>query len=352
MHKIIFILLSLFTTSSFAAELVDLYQSQQAVANQEDQETQRVAPEILQQVLLKVVGDREVLNAANISPILSQVDALIEQSQYRRLNKITDDLTQEDQLALLLKFSEPGVNKALSDIGLPIWSKSRPDVMVWLVVDDGKTRRILSADDATSPVVTALNDVTARRGLPILLPILDLQDQNQITATDLWAGFSEPIKKASERYAANIILTGRITMATADQVSIRWQSLINNESEQWQSKGNVNTAVQSGIEEFTDKLARRFTQVIASGAEQSLALKISQVVRYTDYSRTMNYLTNLQYVSDVQLVQFEGEKLQVKISFKGERSVFIQTLALDHILQEESSDGANTSDVMLYRLLP
>ncbi|KKN28076.1 hypothetical protein LCGC14_0857900, partial [marine sediment metagenome] len=71
MHKIIFILLSLFATNSFAAELADLYQSQAVVANQDDQERQRVSPDILRQVLLKVVGDSAALNAANLTPILA-----------------------------------------------------------------------------------------------------------------------------------------------------------------------------------------------------------------------------------------------------------------------------------------
>lgn len=351
MHKIILLLLTLFTTNSFATELVDLYQSQHAVANQEEQERERVAPDILRQVLLKVVGDRAALNAADLTPILAQVNTLIQQSQYRRLNTIADDLTAPDQLALLLKFNESSVNKTLTKMHLPIWSKSRPDVMVWLAIDNGNSRRLLSADDSDTTYTSALNQAAIQRGLPILLPIMDLQDQTGIDVADVWAGFAEPVQQASQRYAANIILMGSVTTIADGAVSISWQLLINGENEQWQSKGDVNTAIKAGVDELTDRLARRFTQVVTSdSAQNTVAITISNVRDYADYSRVMDYLAKLQYVSDVQLVSFEEDKLVANVLIEGDKAVFNQTLAIENVIQLENSD--TPSDVMQFRLLP
>lgn len=351
MHKIILLLLSLFTTNSFATELVDLYQSQRPVANQEEQERERVAPEILRQVLLKVVGDRVALNAADLTPILSQVNTLIQQSQYRRLNVITDDLTEPDKLALLLKFNESSVNQVLTNMRLPIWSKSRPDVMVWLAIDNGNSRRILSADDTDTAYTTALNQAATQRGLPILLPIMDLQDQTQIDVADVWAGFADPVQQASQRYAAKIILMGSVSTNANDALHVRWQSLINGESEQWQSKGDINTALQSGIETLTDSLARRFTQVVSNDSQQgALEMVISNVRDYADYSRVIDYLTKLQYVSGIQIAAFEQDKLTVNVLIKGDKAVFNRTLAIEQVMQQESSN--NASDVSQFRLLP
>lgn len=350
MHKIILIVLSLFATSSFAAELADLYQSQLTVANQDEQERQRVSPDILRQVLLKVVGDRTVLDAADLTPILSGVGSLIQQTQYRRLTEMAGDLTQPEQLALLLTFNESGVNQALTNNGLPIWSKSRPDVMVWLAIDDGQTRRILAADDDNTTYTKTLEQTAARRGLPILLPIMDLQDQNQISVDELWAGISAPIEQASQRYGAKIILLARVTVLTNDVVQIGWQSIINGASEQWQSKGEISATLQSGIDEFTDRLARNFTQVVTSQERETSAIEINNVRDYADYSRTMAYLANLQYVSDLQMVALEDDKLIVTMQIKGDKAIFTRTLAIEHVIQQEASDDA--SDVMRYRLLP
>ncbi|MFT7414029.1 MAG: hypothetical protein ACI9FO_000684 [Methylophagaceae bacterium] len=350
MHKIILIVLSLFATSSFATELADIYQSQLAVANQGELERQRVSPDILHQVLLKVVGDRSVLDAADLTPILSGVGSLIQQSQYTRLTEITDDLTQPDQLALVLTFNESAVNQALANSGLPIWSKSRPDVIVWLTIDNGQTPRILAADDDDTLYTKTLEQAAAERGLPILLPIMDLQDQNQLSIADLWAGIPTPIEQASQRYGAKIILLARVTVLANDVVKIDWQSIINGTIEQWQSNGKITSTLQAGIDEFTDSLARDLTQVVTSQDQQISMLEINSVRDYADYSRTMAYLSNLQYVSDLQMVALEDDKLAVTIQIRGDKSVFMRTLAIERVIQQESGDVA--SDVMRYRLLP
>jgi hypothetical protein len=350
MHKIILIVLSLFATSSFATELADLYQSQLAVANQQEQERQRVSPEILRQVLLKVVGDRTVLNAADLTPILSGVGALIQQTQYVRLTEMADESTAPEQLALLLSFNESAVNQVLTNNGLPIWSKSRPDVMVWLAIDNGQTRRIVAADDEDTIYTKTLEQSATRRGLHILLPIMDLQDQSQISADDLLSGLSGPIEQASQRYGAKIILLARVTVLTNDIVQIGWESIINGATEQWQSKGEIRTSLQAGIDEFTDRLARNFTQVITSQNHELSALEINNVRNYADYSRTMAYLANLQYVSDLQMVTLEDDKLAVTMQINGDKSVFTRTLAIEHVIEQESDDGV--ADVMRYRLLP
>tara|TARA_R110002167_G_scaffold21143_8_gene76984 strand:- start:3212 stop:4264 length:1053 start_codon:yes stop_codon:yes gene_type:complete len=350
MHKIILIVLSLFATSSFAGELADLYQSQLAVANQQAQERERVSPDILRQVLLKVVGDRVVLDAADLTPMLTGVGSLIEQTQYRRLNEMADDLTQPDQLALVLKFNESAVNQALINNGLPIWSKSRPDVMVWLAIDNGQTRRILATDDEETRYTKTLEQAATRRGLPILLPIMDLQEQNQISVDELWAGISGSIEQASQRYGAKIILLARVTVLANDEVQIDWESSINGAIKQWQSKGLVTTSLQAGVDEFTDSLSRDFTQVVTSNAHETSTLEINNVRDYADYSRTMAYLSNLQYVSDLQMVSLEDNKLAVTMQINGDKSVFTRTLAIEHVIDEENDNVDST--VMHYRLLP
>tara|TARA_R110002050_G_scaffold71891_3_gene154650 strand:+ start:33839 stop:34897 length:1059 start_codon:yes stop_codon:yes gene_type:complete len=352
MHKIIFIVLSLFATSSFATELVDIYQSQLAVANQESLERERVSPDILRQVLLKVVGDRSVLDAANLTPILSDVGSLVQQSQYLRLSETVDDLMQPDQLALSLSFNEAAVNQTLTNNGLPIWSKSRPDVMIWVAIDDGLARRILTADDDASHYTYSLERAAARRGLPIVLPIMDLQDQSQISPDVLWTGVAGPVEQASQRYGVKIILLARITILTNDMVHIDWQSMGNGATEQWQSEGEVSPTLATGIDEFTDRLARGLTQVVTSQDQSPISsLEINSVRDYADYSRTMTYLASLQYVSDLQMVTLEDDKLVVTMQIKGDKAVLTRTLAIDHVIEQESAAGT-VDDVMHYRLLP
>lgn len=367
MHKIIFIVLSLFATSSFATEFVDLYQSQSVVTDQQTQEQQRVSPDILRHVLLKVVGDRVALAAANLTPILSNVNSFIQRTEYRRLLETADNSTQSDKLALVLTFNESAVNEALTNNGLPIWSKSRPDVLVWLAIKDGQTSRILAAQDDETLYNKTLEQAAAQRGLPILLPIMDLQDQSQLNVDDVWTGLAPSIEQASLRYGAKIILRVRVTVLANEMVQIDWQSIINGATEQWQSKGEIKSTLQAGIDEFTDRLSRDFTQVVTSQDQHATtALEISNVRDYADYSRTMSYLRSLQYVSDLQMVSLENEKLVITLQIKGDKSVLLRTLAIEHFIEQDSinslkqdnnsdieqNNNDGSIDVMHYRLMP
>ena len=351
MHRLFIVLISLITTQSFAAEVANLYQSPVPVVSQSEQERQQLAPQALQQVILKVVGDRSALDVTDLSPVINQANKLVQQFQYERINEISDDATQPDRLALVLKFNEKSLNNSLTDLGLPIWSKSRPDVLVWIALDDGQQRSVLGVESTDYNIPASLELAAKKRGLPVFMPVMDLQDQAQVKFADVWGDFSDNIETASQRYAPAVILIARVSMENENSSQIHWHALINGQSENWQSRGDIQTALNAGIEELTDRLARRFTQVVSINQyEKQLALQITNVKDYADFSRVMQYLSKLQYVSKVELESLAGEQVDVDISLKGDVAVFNQTLKIDHVLFE--STGGNEANILRYRLMP
>ena len=175
MYRLFFVLISLLVGQSFAADVSNLYQSQTPVSSQSDKERIGLAPDVLKQVILKVVGDRSELDTVDLSPILAQTEQLIQQYQYHRTNTISDDLTQPDRLELLLSFNEERLNQSLEDNGLPVWGSSRPEVLIWSAIEEGGKRNILSADNTDLEMVKVIQQSATMRGLPILMPVMDLQ---------------------------------------------------------------------------------------------------------------------------------------------------------------------------------
>jgi uncharacterized protein len=351
MHRLFIVLISLIATQSFAAEVANLYQSPVPVLSQSEQERQQLAPQALQQVILKVVGDRSALDVTDLTLLLNQSNNLVQQFQYERINEINDDATQPDSLALVLKFNEESLNKLLTNLGLPIWSKSRPDVLVWLALDDGQQRTVIGAESTNYNIPSSLQLAAEQRGLPLFMPVMDLQDQTQVRFGDVWGDFSDSINLASQRYAPAVTLIARVSMKGENNSQIHWHALINEQSENWQSRGDIQTALNAGIEELTDRLARRFTQVVSTNQyDKRLALQISNVKDYADFSRVMQYLSKLQYVSKVELESLAGEQVDVAISLKGDVAVFNQTLKIDRVLAD--STGSDTTNILRYRLMP
>jgi len=339
MYRLFFVLISFLVSPSFAADVANLYQSQIPVSSQSEEEREKVAPDVLRQVILKVVGDRSALDTADLAPILAQTQQHLLQYQYHRMNTISDDLTQPDRLAALLSFNKAKLNDSLTKMGLPIWGRNRPEVLIWLALDENNTRTILSADDHESMTKSALTEAAIIRGLPILLPVMDLQDQTQVTFSDLSAGFSESIEAASQRYGAPVILMVKAIHDDTGLLRANWHARINGESEQWQSRGDLNTALAAGINELTDRLARRFSQLEAKQYEHILSLEIMGVANYSDYDRLEKYLTSLQNVSRFQIDNLMEDTVKISLVFNGDEPVLDRTLAIDRVLIEQSPSG-------------
>ena len=193
MHRLFIILISLLATKSFAAEVANLYQSHIPVISQSEQERQYLAPQVLRRVILKVVGDRSALDVIDLDPILGRANKLVQRFQYQRMNEINKDLTKPDRLALLLTFNEVTLKELLTNLGLPTWSRTRPDVLIWLALDDGQHRTIIGTEGIEYHIPILLKKAAEMRGLPIFIPAMDLQDHALVKFIDVWGDFSDGI---------------------------------------------------------------------------------------------------------------------------------------------------------------
>jgi hypothetical protein len=349
MHRIFFALILLLSSQAFAAEVRNLYQSEQPVSSQSEEERQAVSADILRQVILKVVGDSELLQQTDISPILEQSNQLIRQYEYERINVIADDLTEPDRLEVVLSFKPSAVDQLIRDQQLPIWGTSRPETLIWLAVDQGGQRSIVSSDLQTTLTDTLLAEAEAR-GIPVLLPVMDLQDQSKVKYTDISAGFLDNIEQASQRYGSPVTLTALAKVADSGNVQIAWKMLLSGQPYQWQSRGDTSSAIKSGIDHLANKLAREFSQVITNPDSATLlAIKVLGVENYSDYVRVMNYLKMIQYVDDVQVTSLSNGSVDLKLNYAGDISVFNKTIAVGRILKEEPYSVAGTIN---YRLIP
>lgn len=336
--------------NSFATNITKLYQAQLPVATKTTAERNEIAADVLKNVLLKVVGDSAVLNSVDLTPILEQSKHYILQYQYHRMNTISDDLTQPDKLELQLTFNEQHINQSLLELGLPVWGGSRPDILLWLAIDNGSSRTIMGEGSTDEGIPLMINQAVEKRGLSLLMPLMDLQDQSALNFADVWGGFPRPILKASQRYDAQVIVMARVAI-NDDVMYIRWQSITNNEAEHWRSRGNAKTALESGVSELVDRTARRFTQVINSQPAQRYDVQISNIKSYADYIRVKQYLTNLYYISDVKLSSLVDDKLEISILLSSDLSAFNQIITVGHVLLKEQVNY-HSNDVIHYKLLP
>ncbi|MEX1199756.1 MAG: DUF2066 domain-containing protein [Methylophaga sp.] len=345
MTRLFTVLFFVFTASTAsAAQVSNLHQAQVPVLTQSDQDRSRVAPDALKQTIIKVVGNRQAVNSADITALLADAERYVARYSYRQINQ-DDDSTAAETLAVNFIFDAKTLNNALERIGLPIWGENRPEILLWLASDkDGEQSLIGDSDD--NPVNNVIEKHAERRGLPIVLPVMDLEDQTQISFTDIQAG-NNNIQSASERYGTRIVVTAHIR-GNAPQTSINWQALNNDGNSSWQSEGELDNAIAQGIDQLADMLGQRFAQQM--GPSQQLAVEIADVKDYYDYNRLIAYLNNLQAVESVSVVSMNEQTLKVDLTIQGDVSKFRELLAFDGLLQANKVMADNNAEQ--YRLLP
>ncbi|MTI63983.1 DUF2066 domain-containing protein [Methylophaga sp.] len=350
MHRlfIALILLSL-TFGSQAAEVDNLYQASTPVSSRDQQERAKLMPQLLQQVMLKVVGNQALLETAPLAPVLSRAEQFMQQYEYRRTNIIGADLTQPDELSLSMRFDPAAVNRAVKELQLPVWGNNRPDILIWAVVDNNGEASILGLESSPMGVFRPLNQAADQRGLPILLPLMDLQDQGALSVADIREDNQAAIDAASDRYGADIVMTS-VMQFNGDQVQVQWQANGAGINTSWQSQGSVREAFAAGMGHLADNLALQFGQLVDNGSEsQRLTMQINDVLSYADFSRLMAYLEKLELISDIRVINLGAQQLDLDIAFRGSMDVLQKTLAVGSLLIEEPQ--SETSDTKQYRLL-
>ncbi|UPH44529.1 DUF2066 domain-containing protein [Methylophaga pinxianii] len=346
MPRLFFSLIFVFAASiASAAEVTDLYQAQAPVESQSEQERHRLAPKLLQQVVIKVVGDRRAVEQADISALITDAERYIDKFYYQQV-PYGDDKTMGNQLVLTLDFNANGVNTALQRIGLPVWDKVRPESLIWMAVEYAGKQQLIGEGDEDS-LLLQVEQAAKQRGIPLLLPLMDLEDQTQLTFNDVSTGNNAAVQQASARYGASVIVTARLS-GTEESAEISWQAMMGDHLERWSSQGTVQTAIENGISELADRLGRRLNMALSETGESALVIQVSDVHDYAGYSRLMDYLGSLQAVSDIKVGSLGSEKLDLVLRIQAEPEKFRQLLSMGRVIQPNNADNSGSQ----YRLLP
>jgi len=187
------------------AELVGtLYEAQAPVMGQSGDARAAGIKQAFAQVLVKVSGERSLLANPQIDTLLKRASGFVQQYRFRALGSGSVASPEADRL-LWVRFDEREVNRLLRESGVPVWGATRPSVLLWLGEEAGASRSLISLEQQPRLKAT-LTRVAEARGLPLLLPLLDMEDRSALPVSDLWGGFETDIRRASERYLPDVIL--------------------------------------------------------------------------------------------------------------------------------------------------
>ena len=318
-----------------AADIGNLYRAEVAVSDQGQTERNRAIKAGLLNVLVKVTGNRNIMQKPAAQTFTAKASRFVQQYRYRTVAAQATTESAGSGRYLQISFDKLAVDRELRKQGLPVWGKSRPQVLAWIGFER-KGKRTLLNPESSPQISVQFKQLAANRGIPFLMPLMDLEDQAAVSASDLWGTFEKPVREASQRYMADIILLVTVKSAAGNYWSSKWSLIDGNGSTSWQEKSNkLNTMLEDGMNEMSDRLARTYAPAGGSQTE-ALLMQVSAVNSFEELVRLQQYLDRQETVQSFQVRAVKNDKVIIALNLRGGLQAFTQAMNLSGFLMPEN----------------
>ena len=341
---------SLLAAAPRAAEVSGLYEAEVPVSSQEDADRESALGLALRQVLSKVSGRREVGSNPILAVALDTPGRFVQQYRYRIARTTESFSTAQEEMRLWARFDADLVDGLVRDAGLPVWGRSRPALLVWLAIDTGARRELLAADHDAG-YFASLRESAARRGIPLVAPLLDLQDRAAVRTAEIWTGFFDDLRLASARYDSGAVLVGRLRRLSSSLWEAQWSLLFEDAEQHWTTRSDLPELLfEDGVHGAADLLAARYASLADQLSTGTVELVVTGVHTLEDYARILQYLSALDGVERVEVDTVEPGQVRFRVDARGGRSAIRQIIAFGSMLSPEGY--ADPDGTLQMRLLP
>ncbi|WP_441003324.1 DUF2066 domain-containing protein [Pseudocolwellia agarivorans] len=341
-YWIVFTLLFL-CKSAVAVEVTDLFTAKVALNSQTQKDQNSALKAALEAVLVKVSGDDAILSNEFIRSETPSYAKYLTQFNY---------INDNGETHLVASFDETRITQLFFQQNIPLWGRLRPLVLFWIVVEDGYSRHVISETDE-SPLHDEISKIAEQRGLPVVLPLMDLTDNQNVEIPDLWGRFIDPIKLASERYAPESIVIIRVSKnrnsysledvtPECDMECLQASVTIDWHITMTQSNKVVTGDIYQGLDELaliknamsdiTSFISKKYA--LTTESDHELIIDVANIDSLAKYVEVSEFLEKLSAISSVKLIKAEGNNRRFLLTLMGTPESIFASLQLNNKLKQ------------------
>jgi hypothetical protein len=317
--------------TAWAVEVATLYTAQVALDEEQDDPRQEAYKAALAEVLLRVSGTQLGSDPEMIELLFPSAASYV--VQFR---------PGEDD-TLWVSFDGEAIEQVLRQSGQTVWGSERPVTLVWLAVDWGQgDREIIAAGDPDQGrdagrsidrdrlLRQRVLDMADRRGIPVLFPLLDTEDQRNVTFSDIWGGFDEQLLVASERYEVDSILVGRIRPDSNQRN--RWNYYFADDERVWSGEPELVLGL------VADKLADEFA-ISGDAPLEYVDLNVSGIDSVEAYGNIQNLLAATNVIESFAISEVAGDRIHFRVEAVGGLDRLRRALRFNGLIEQNGFDG-------------
>ena len=339
------LLLTFISSSALSVEVDNLYRAKVDVTSQSNNARKQALKQAFQAVIVKISGQKDVISQDVFKRAVNQYSQYLVQYSYERHN---------NGLRLVARFDEEKINQLFLTSNNAIWGNLRPQVVIWFAQEQGFERSLLG-ESHRSVLPETINRFSESRGLPVTLPLIDLEDAENVALVDVWGRFTAPIVEASARYNAEAVVVMRLSNSSllpAKEAELNCEPLCNNEQQEYLLDWSLLTGasqkssffgnkyqgeqpellVQQALDEIIQVLLKDYA--LESQLNNEFVMDVANVDSITKYVQITQFLNEMASVQEMMLLQASGENRRFKLHLLGSKQAFLSSLKLNKQLQQ------------------
>ena len=341
----------------YGLQVEGLYSSKVLVDNESDSERNRAFQEAFKAVIIKLTGSDRWLNEPPIERAISEAQSYVEAIQYQSHNgdQIIEDGVNGSQDKygegfIEVTFASSLIQELLSNAKVPIWGSNRPSVLIWMVLQDSSGNRSMLTPESNPEISDFIRNFAEFRAIPIIFPVLDFEDRNNLSEEDVWVLDSQKIVKASSRYGADSILSGRLHFTNGGELIGLWKFIFQNEIDVFDGvEENLSNYLKVPLNRVANSLSSYFAVVADSTPQETVSLKVEGIRNLKAYTSLMNYVSGLGTVHSVKTSILDRGTLQLELELLGNTAQLSELIGLDRDLVPVRAFRSENDEVLHYR---
>ena len=338
------VLLGVLQMPVHAVIVEDLFTVELPVADQTTSLRLESFSEAFKQVIVKVSGSDDALRSPAFARPIKNSARYVKQFRYLT-RKLPDDEEEEleaGNLFLSIDFDQQLIEGLLREQNFPVWGRERPSSLLVISYDVNENIKLVS-DDTTPDLVDALDNAAAIHAVPVLFPLMDLEDIALVSIGDIASREYENIRTMARRYTPNALLVGQIVGRSGEGWQGDWEVRFADQIFKWTYKASSKQAViDQVIRHLAKILALEYALEDHRRVEQSLLLSVSELDGIDKLIRVQQYLESLNVIDSVQIAMISKDVVTYRLKLRNDPEDLQRLIEFGEVLEQEDFPQVST----------
>ena len=337
-------LIGIAPTAAYAVTVEDLFTVELPVADQTTSLRLESFSEAFKQVIVKVSGSDDALQSPAFKRPIENSARYVKQFRYfnRSLPEGEDEEYDLDRLMLRIDFDQQLIEGLLREQNFPVWGRERPSTLLVVSYDVNENIKLVS-DDATPDLVEALDQAAAIHAVPVLFPLMDLEDIGLVSIGDIASRQYDNINVMARRYSPNALLVGSIVGRSGQGWQGDWEVRFDDQVFTWNFKASSKQVViDQVIRQLAKTLAREYALDAQQQFEQSLLLSVSEVEGIQKLIKVQQYLSSLNVVDSVRVAMVSRDVVTYRLQLRNNPEDLQRLIEFGEVLEQEDFPQIST----------